>query len=192
MKGKCKTVLVRSSGRGDSCTPLRTWPSLLPLFLSNITKRRQTGPALPSTSCGGGRTASSRVVRVLTRGRGERLPGGEEGGLAAAAAVASSPAAASAATAATAALLLLLLLLCGGLLRGQLLLLGLGRAEVGVLDRLLDVHAVVLPVGEAAPDEVLGLVADGRLRGKLHLGCLQDDVLLQDRRLRLVVSERLK
>ena len=131
------------------------------------------------------RTASSRVVRVLTRGRGERLAGGEEGALAAA--VASSPAAATAA-----ALLLLLLLLGGGLLRGQLLLLGLGRAEVGVLDRLLDVHAVVLPVGEAAPDEVLGLVADGRLRGELHLRRLQDDVLLQDRRLRLVVSERLK
>ena len=130
------------------------------------------------------RTASSRVVRVLTRGRGERLAGGEEGALAAA--VASSPAAA------TAALLLLLLLLGGGLLRGQLLLLGLWRAEVGVLDRLLDVHAVVLPVGEAAPDEVLGLVADGRLRGELHLGRLQDDVLLQDRRLRLVVTERLK
>ena len=29
MKGKCKTVLVRSTGRGDKWTPLRTWPSFL-------------------------------------------------------------------------------------------------------------------------------------------------------------------
>ena len=188
MKGKCKTVLVRSTGRGDKWTPLRTWPSFLfarspPLsFKYHKTTSDRSRTPLDFLLW---RTASSRVVRVLTRGRGERLPGGEEGGLVAAAAVASSSTTA-------AALLLLLLLLCGGLLRGQLLLLGLGRAEVGVLDRLLDVHAVVLPVGEAAPDEVLGLVADGRLRGELHLRRLQDDVLLQDRRLRLVVSERLK
>ena len=189
MKGKCKTVLVRSTGRGDKWTPLRTWPSFLfarsPPLSFKYHKTTSDRSRTPLNFLWW-RTASSRVVRVLTRGRGERLPGGEEGSLAAA--VASSPTGATAAG----ALLLLLLLLCGGLLRGQLLLLGLGRAEVGVLDRLLDVHAVVLPVGEAAPDEVLGLVADGRLRGELHLRRLQDDVLLQDRRLRLVVSERLK
>ena len=127
---------------------------------------------------------ASRVVRVLTRGSGERLTGGEEPGLAAAVA------AVAASTAAT--LLLLLLLLRGRLLSGKFLLLGLRRAEVGVLDGLLHVHTVVLPVGEAPPDEVLGLVADGRLGGELHLGRLQDDVLLEDRRLGLVVSERLK
>ena len=60
----------------------------------------------------------------------------------------------------------------------KLLLLGLRRAEVGVLDHGGDVHAVVLAVGEAPPDEVLGLLTDCGLARELHLGGLEDDVLL--------------
>ena len=187
MKGKCKTVLVRS--RADNLTPLCSWPfRSLPLALSFFKYHKTTLDRfripLEFDFFLLQLAIASRVVRVLTRGRGECLTGGEEPGLAAAvAAVAASTAA---------ALLLLLLLLRGRLLSGQLLLLGLRRAEVGVLDGLLHVHPVVLPVGEAPPDEVLGLVADGRLGGELHLGRLQDDVLLEDRRLGLVVTERLK
>ena len=90
-------------------------------------------------------------------------------------------------------LLLLLLLLCRlGCGRPLRLLFGLGRAEVRVLDHLVDVHAVVLAVSQAPPDEVLRLEGDRRLRGEVGVGSLQDDVLLQDGRLALVVPERLK
>ena len=54
----------------------------------------------------------------------------------------------------------------------------LGRTEVWVLDHLVDVHPVVLPVGQAPPDEVLGLDGDGGLGGEVGVGRLQDDVLL--------------
>ena len=160
--------------------PLARSPSLFKYHKNDI-RQRSHSPRLLQLAI------ASRIIRVLTRGRGERLAGGKEPGLAAAV-----PAPAANSAAAAALQLLLLLLLRGRLLGGQLLLLGLRRAEVGVLDRLLHIHPIVLPVGEAPPDEVLGLVADGRLRGELHFGRLQDDVLLEDRRLGLIVSERLK
>ena len=42
----------------------------------------------------------------------------------------------------------------------------------------MDVHSVVLPVGQAPPDEVLGLDGHGGLGGEVGVGRLQDDVLL--------------
>ena len=56
----------------------------------------------------------------------------------------------------------------------------------------MDVHPVVFPVGQAPPDEVLGLDGDGGLGGEVGVGRLQDDVLLEDRGLTLVVTERLR
>ena len=42
----------------------------------------------------------------------------------------------------------------------------------------MDVHPVVLPVGQTPPDEVLGLDGHGGLGGEVGVGRLQDDVLL--------------
>ncbi len=73
-------------------------------------------------------------------------------------------------------LLLTLLLGCSGGL--QTLLLGLRRTQVGILDHGRDVHAVVLAIGQASPDKVLGLLTDRGLARELHFGRLQNDVLL--------------
>jgi hypothetical protein len=72
------------------------------------------------------------------------------------------------------------------------LLFRLRRAQVWIPGQGVDVHPVLLAVGQALADERLGRVRHGRLVGEVDLGGLQDDVLLQDGGLRLVVAERLQ
>jgi hypothetical protein len=73
--------------------------------------------------------------------------------------------------------MVLLLLLRRGL---SFLLLGLRGTQVGVAHQGVDVHPVLLPVGQALPDEGLGRVRHGRLVGEVDLRRLQNDVLLED------------
>lgn len=53
------------------------------------------------------------------------------------------------------------------------------------------VDTILLAVRQAASYETFCFVTDDRLIGKLHLGRLQNGVLLEDRRLRQIMTERL-
>ena len=86
----------------------------------------------------------------------------------------------------------MLLLLLGSDGRSRFLLFRLGWTQVGVFDHGVNVHAVVLAIGQTLPDEYFSGVRHRRLVGEVNLCRLQDDVLLQDGGLRLVVAERLK
>ena len=90
------------------------------------------------------------------------------------------------------AMVRVMLLLLGSDGRSRFLLFRLGWTQVGVLDHGVNVHAVVLAIGQTLPDEYFGSVRHRRLVGEVNLCRLQDDVLLQDGGLRLVVAERLK
>ena len=85
---------------------------------------------------------------------------------------------------------MVLLRCCGGRLGS--LLLRLRRTQVRIPDHRVDVHPVVLPVGQALPDEGLGGVRDCRLVGEVDFRGFENDVLFQDGGLGLVVTERLQ